>query len=252
MSCLELWSGCADLAASVLRQRLDKTQQCSTWHLRPLTQAQLTYAAADAAVLLSIFDALLNAAPLPIWRQHNDIPNEANSSIDRRSAASSGQRALTLSAAANQPTDTSNRTRAAAFAASLPHARSKRTARRLATQAMASASEPMSFALSDQTVALTSSSDDDSLYDDDDGDDFWPLSTRWLDPQEHALNRTADTSWSMSAIRQCFCSITGLEDGRIVEGQMLEVRVDPKAMSASQCLLPVLYVKGSEQVFLSL
>ena len=62
-SCACQTSGmCAGLVSAVLRARLDKTQQCSAWHLRPLSAAQLAYAANDAAVLLALLDALTAAA----------------------------------------------------------------------------------------------------------------------------------------------------------------------------------------------
>ena len=38
--------------------RLDKAQQRSDWALRPLTPAQVAHAAADAAVLLPLWDAM--------------------------------------------------------------------------------------------------------------------------------------------------------------------------------------------------
>jgi len=46
--------GLKHLAEAWLGQTLDKSQQCSEWCRRPLSAAQLTYAAADAAVLLDI------------------------------------------------------------------------------------------------------------------------------------------------------------------------------------------------------
>ncbi|GFH17154.1 3'-5' exonuclease domain-containing protein [Haematococcus lacustris] len=44
----------------VLGRPLDKSMQCSDWAARPLTQAQLQYAATDAACLLALHDALLD------------------------------------------------------------------------------------------------------------------------------------------------------------------------------------------------
>lgn len=46
----------------VLGTPLDKSEQCSAWHKRPLTDAQLAYAATDAAVLLALLDALATVA----------------------------------------------------------------------------------------------------------------------------------------------------------------------------------------------
>ncbi|KDO30093.1 hypothetical protein SPRG_05284 [Saprolegnia parasitica CBS 223.65] len=56
-----------------LKKKLIKTQQTSNWHRRPLSPAQLMYAALDALVLLWIHDKLLDAIPLPfhmdsIWK----------------------------------------------------------------------------------------------------------------------------------------------------------------------------------------
>lgn len=57
------------VGVQVLGMPLDKGQQRSEWAARPLSAEQLHYAAADAYVLLSIFDAVLEteapAAPAP-------------------------------------------------------------------------------------------------------------------------------------------------------------------------------------------
>ena len=37
--------------------QLDKAEQCSDWDARPLRDAQVAYAALDAAVLLRLWDA---------------------------------------------------------------------------------------------------------------------------------------------------------------------------------------------------
>jgi len=55
--------GLSRLAAVVLGQPLDKSQQCSEWAARPLSPAQLRYAAADAHVLTAIFDRCVAARP---------------------------------------------------------------------------------------------------------------------------------------------------------------------------------------------
>ncbi|CAG9462261.1 unnamed protein product [Pedinophyceae sp. YPF-701] len=60
-------SGLSGLVAAHLGAPLDKGQQCSQWHVRPLTPEQIAYAAADAHVLLALTDALVAAcggAPL--------------------------------------------------------------------------------------------------------------------------------------------------------------------------------------------
>lgn len=51
------------LTARVLGAPLDKTPQRSDWQARPLSDAQRRYAAADAAVLVALFDALLAQLP---------------------------------------------------------------------------------------------------------------------------------------------------------------------------------------------
>lgn len=47
-----------NLALTFLHSDLIKTQQCSDWARRPLTDAQFNYAARDALVLLRLFDAM--------------------------------------------------------------------------------------------------------------------------------------------------------------------------------------------------
>ena len=49
-------TGLAVTVASVLGAYVDKTEQCSDWARRPLTQSQTAYAAADAHVLTALFD----------------------------------------------------------------------------------------------------------------------------------------------------------------------------------------------------
>ena len=56
-------SGLAVVVASVLGAYVDKTEQCSDWQRRPLTRAQLAYAAADAHCLTVVFDRCACAAP---------------------------------------------------------------------------------------------------------------------------------------------------------------------------------------------
>ena len=51
--------GLGRLTARWLGKRLDKAQQCSDWDARPLSMAQIQYAAADATVLLQIAVAML-------------------------------------------------------------------------------------------------------------------------------------------------------------------------------------------------
>lgn len=49
------------LVSRVLGRPLDKTQQASSWGARPLSEAQLVYAANDAHVLTVLYDALVSA-----------------------------------------------------------------------------------------------------------------------------------------------------------------------------------------------
>jgi len=50
--------GLKSVAATYLGVSLDKHEQCSDWHRRPLTESQLKYAAADAAILLDVAQAM--------------------------------------------------------------------------------------------------------------------------------------------------------------------------------------------------
>ena len=47
------------LCAFVLKKNLDKSQQCSPWHVRPLSKAQIEYAALDAAIVQLLFKTML-------------------------------------------------------------------------------------------------------------------------------------------------------------------------------------------------
>ena len=72
------------LAAAVRRwlptHRLDKAQQRSDWALRPLTPAQVAYAAADAAVLLPLWDAMRAAGAAPSERDVAPAPRTSTDS----------------------------------------------------------------------------------------------------------------------------------------------------------------------------
>jgi uncharacterized protein with PIN domain len=59
--------------------RLDKTEQCSDWSQRPLTSAQLAYAAADAACLLALADAVRDKSPT-----HVLLPRDFQAAAGRR------------------------------------------------------------------------------------------------------------------------------------------------------------------------
>ena len=52
-------AGLKRVAEQWLRRSVDKTLQCSDWDARPLSAAQLQYAATDAAVLLDLADAMM-------------------------------------------------------------------------------------------------------------------------------------------------------------------------------------------------
>ncbi|KAK9807091.1 hypothetical protein WJX73_003555 [Symbiochloris irregularis] len=55
--------GLAAVVEAQLGQKLDKRLQCSAWGSRPLTPAQVHYAALDAICLLMLLDAFINLAP---------------------------------------------------------------------------------------------------------------------------------------------------------------------------------------------
>jgi len=52
------------LCAFVLKKNLDKSQQCSPWHVRPLSKAQIEYAALDAAIVQLLFKTMLERIDL--------------------------------------------------------------------------------------------------------------------------------------------------------------------------------------------
>eukprot|EP00873_Tetraselmis_striata_P027412 jgi/Tetstr1/447676/TSEL_035034.t1 len=56
--------GLSQVCLRVLGRPLDKRQQCSDWTARPLSAAQVEYAALDAAVLLALFAALAGRPPV--------------------------------------------------------------------------------------------------------------------------------------------------------------------------------------------
>ena len=75
--------GLARLVFNVVGQRLDKGEQCSDWAQRPLTPSQEQYAAADAYVLLAVFDGLkLFAGENPVLlRLAKNKPNFLNRTL---------------------------------------------------------------------------------------------------------------------------------------------------------------------------
>ncbi len=88
------------LAAAVRRwlpaYRLDKAQQRSDWALRPLTPAQVAYAAADAAVLLPVWEAMRAAGAAPSAR---DVAPAPRTSTDGDAAAPGDDGALKIARA---------------------------------------------------------------------------------------------------------------------------------------------------------
>ena len=48
----------SNLTLHYLNMHLMKTEQCSNWHIRPLTASQINYAACDALVLLRLYDIM--------------------------------------------------------------------------------------------------------------------------------------------------------------------------------------------------
>lgn len=56
----QLLSSLRKMVAWLLSRRLDKTQQCSAWTQRPLTEAQINYATLDAAVLPLLLETMVH------------------------------------------------------------------------------------------------------------------------------------------------------------------------------------------------
>jgi len=64
--------GLKAVAEAALGVTLDKSLQRSEWSQRPLSQAQIAYAAADAAVLVELFDVICSAALLCPYSRRSD------------------------------------------------------------------------------------------------------------------------------------------------------------------------------------
>ena len=83
---VDLATSADGLAAAVRRwlpaHRIDKAQQRSDWALRPLSPAQVAYAAADAAVLLPLWDAMRAAGAAPSERDVAPAPRAATRSAE--------------------------------------------------------------------------------------------------------------------------------------------------------------------------
>ena len=100
----------AGLAAELAQHelRLDKTEQCSDWQRRPLSAAQIAYAAADAACLHRL-DAALDATAARDEREYCAAAAEAPSAT-----AAAGESAAGSSADAADAEETLRRVREAA------------------------------------------------------------------------------------------------------------------------------------------
>ncbi|KAJ1445319.1 hypothetical protein M885DRAFT_550313 [Pelagophyceae sp. CCMP2097] len=89
---IDLNVGSGGLAAAVklwTAFELDKAMQCSAWHLRPLSKAQIEYAAADACCLLLLENALL-ANGVSLQARAIAIPRTAAAAQTAPTAASTG------------------------------------------------------------------------------------------------------------------------------------------------------------------
>ena len=97
---VDLTTSTDGLAAAVRRwlpaYRLDKAQQRSDWALRPLTPAQVAYAAADAAVLLPLWEAMRAGGAAPSER---DVAPAPRTSTDGDAAAPGDDGALDVARA---------------------------------------------------------------------------------------------------------------------------------------------------------
>lgn len=78
--------GLSGLVDSLLGSPLDKTLQCSTWEERPLSHGQITYAAADAIVLLHLLQTLVAAVP----PHHFPMPESCGHNRDGGEASNMG------------------------------------------------------------------------------------------------------------------------------------------------------------------
>lgn len=63
--------GLSGLVEAHLGRPLDKTLQCCEWEARPLSRAQLDYAAADAVSLLHLVDAMVGRLPQIYYKRHS-------------------------------------------------------------------------------------------------------------------------------------------------------------------------------------
>ena len=97
---VDLATSADGLAAAVRRwlpaHRIDKAQQRSDWALRPLTPAQVAYAAADAAVLLPLWEAMRAGGAAPSER---DVAPAPRTSTDSDAAAPDDDGALAVARA---------------------------------------------------------------------------------------------------------------------------------------------------------
>lgn len=79
--------GLSKLSLEILGRLIDKSQQCSPWHERPLTMAQIEYASLDAVILLRIFDQLgiraleIPSKPISLKKMREENPFETEADL---------------------------------------------------------------------------------------------------------------------------------------------------------------------------
>ncbi|KAK4535040.1 hypothetical protein CDCA_CDCA03G1065 [Cyanidium caldarium] len=103
--------GLAGLAATLLRESLDKQDQCSDWQQRPLTDQQVEYAVLDAYVLLRLQPLLPYACPVHAW-----VGMRALASREQREEGVDGAAAFRTEDASPAPERVQAHLRRAAFA----------------------------------------------------------------------------------------------------------------------------------------
>ncbi|KAA6428680.1 MAG: hypothetical protein FRX49_01555 [Trebouxia sp. A1-2] len=105
--------GLSALTQAQLSMPLDKSLQCSTWGLRPLTRPQVEYAALDALCLLMLLDNMIACAPPQHSTQNAPSVAEANTtqlsesddqqaSVDAAVASTSHHKPSSLDGAASR------------------------------------------------------------------------------------------------------------------------------------------------------
>ena len=83
--------GLATTVSSILGCYVDKTEQCSDWSLRPLSETQTRYAASDAHVLTALFDRCVFQFPEVMIEKLNDSTAPlAKAPLESRGGSPSG------------------------------------------------------------------------------------------------------------------------------------------------------------------